>query len=202
MKWLIIFFIISIGLGAQEKEIDGLIKRELKMTFPSIYFKHNSTDYATMPYTVDSCFKYIALNFDANINSLVIWRDSLEKEGLTTKRIKKLKEGLHKYIHAGKIDIHSMGKEQKISQRTINMTTDSTKIKYLLSLNSVFDFSKTRPLNITPSDSHGLWILGTCWKHIITEPFRHPGYFTNKRKREQCRMERRHEQVQEKQNKL
>jgi len=143
-KLTIFLLLISIGLPAQDSEIDRLIQGELKMTFPSVYFKHNSTDYAVMPYTVDSCFKYIALHFEDYTNSLVIWRDSTETEELTNERIAKLKAGLKKYIRSVKIEIHSMGNEQKVSRQTINMTSDSTKIKYLLSLNSVFDISKTR----------------------------------------------------------
>ena len=145
---LTIMFLLGVAsVQAQESEIDRLIRSELKMTFPGIYFKHNSTDYAAMPYTVDSCFKFIALQFDKNINDLVIWRDSLESETLTTKRIQKLKTELKKHIKTGKIEIHSMGREQKIARRTIQMTSDATKINYLLTLNSVFEISKTR---ITP----------------------------------------------------
>lgn len=140
----IIFLFISTIFRGQDTEIDRLISGELKMTFPSIYFKHNSTDYARMPYKVDSCFKYIALNYDKNINSLVIWRDSIEIESLTNRRIKKLNSGLRKYIKSGAIEIHSMGEQQKTSRQTINMTSDGTKIDYLLTLNSVFDISKTR----------------------------------------------------------
>lgn len=112
------------------------------MTFPSIYFKHNSTEYAPMPYSVDSCFKYIA----ANINDIVgytIWRDSLETDALTKSRIKKLKKGLDKFASSGQIEIQSMGKQQKISRHTINKGVDKKQIQYLLSLNSVFDISKT-----------------------------------------------------------
>lgn len=141
---LIIFLFVSIITHGQEAEIDRLIASEFKMTFPSIYFKHNSADYATMPYSVDSCFKYITLNFDKNVNSLVIWRDSTETEALTNKRIAKLKAGLRKYVSDNIIEIHSMGNNQKVSRQTINMTSDKTKIKYLLTLNSVFDISKTR----------------------------------------------------------
>ena len=140
---LLLLLFIPPKLKGQDSETDRLIRSELKMTFPSIYFKHNSTDYAPMPYTVDSCFKYIALHFEDNINSLVIWRDSTETEELTNKRIEILKAGLKKYIRPGKIEIHSMGNKQKISRQTINMTSDSTKIEYLLSLNSVLDISKT-----------------------------------------------------------
>lgn len=141
---LIIFLFVSTITHGQEAEIDRLIASEFKMTFPSIYFKHNSADYAAMPYSADSCFKYITLNFDKNVNSLVIWRDSTETEALTNKRIAKLKAGLRKYVSDNIIEIHSMGNNQKVSRQTINMTSDKTKIKYLLTLNSVFDISKTR----------------------------------------------------------
>jgi hypothetical protein len=141
---LTIFLFVSTITRGQEAEIDRLIASELKMTFPSIYFKHNSADFTTMPYSVDSCFKYIAHNFDKSVNSLVIWRDSTETEALTNKRIAKLKAGLRKYVRDNIIEIHSMGNNQKVSRQTINMTSDKTKIKYLLSLNSVFDISKTR----------------------------------------------------------
>lgn len=141
---------------------------ELKMTFPSIYFKHNSADYAVMPYTVDSCFKYIAHHFDKNINSLVIWRDSAESEALTKTRIKKLNAELKKYISKGKPQIHSMEGLQKISRQTIALTTDSVQINYLLTLNSVFDFSKTRFSKEDPSSklSHLYRPKIWCWSCI------------------------------------
>ncbi|MBK7669049.1 MAG: hypothetical protein IPJ32_17935 [Sphingobacteriaceae bacterium] len=112
------------------------------MTFPSIYFKNNSTDYAKMPYAVDSCFKYIAENLD-DIVSYTIWRDSNETEQLTKNRVKKLKAGLKKYSPGWQIEIQSMGKEQKIARQTINKEVDKKQIQYLLSLNSVLDISKT-----------------------------------------------------------
>lgn len=144
IKLLIIILFIPTRLEAQEHEVDRLIAGELKMTFPSIYFKHNSTDYADMPYKVDSCFKHIALNYDKNLNSLVIWRDSLETEELTSRRIKKLNSEIKKYIKGGAIEIYSMKERQKVSRRTISMTSNEAKIDYLLTLNSVFDISKTR----------------------------------------------------------
>lgn len=112
------------------------------MTFPSIYFKNNSTEYAPMPYSADSCFKYIAANLD-DIVSYTIWRDSLETDALTKKRIKKLKAGLGKFTPANQIEIQSMGKEQKISRITIDKAVNKKQVQYLLSLNSVFDISKT-----------------------------------------------------------
>lgn len=146
---LTLFFFVSAITRGQEAEIDRRIANELKMTFPGIYFKHNSVDFATMPYSVDSCFKYVALNFDKSVNSLVIWRDSSETEALTNKRIVRLKTGLRKYMRDNTIVIQSMGNNQKVSRQTIGLTSDKTRIEYLLSLNSVFDISKTR---IPPSE--------------------------------------------------
>lgn len=143
IKLTIILLCITIGLKGQDTEIDLLIENELKMTFPSIHFKHNSTNYAPMPYKTDSCFKYIALNYNKDINSLVIWRDSSETEELTRQRIQILQTGLKKYIKIGSVAIHSMGQEQKVSRQTISKTSDKSKIDYLLALNSVFDISKT-----------------------------------------------------------
>ena len=167
VKLTIILFFISVRLQGQESEIDRLIQSELKMTFPSIHFKHKSTDYASMPYSVDSSFKYIALHFDDNINSLVIWRDTDEKEDLTTKRIKKIKKALKKYLQTKEFEIYSMSNEQKVSRHTMNMTSDSSKIKYLLTLNSVFDISKTR-LPFKSKDSHIIHpniFCKSCWKN-------------------------------------
>lgn len=144
IKLLLIILFIPARLDAQEHEIDRLITGELKMTFPSIYFKHNSTEYADMPYRVDSCFKHIAFNYDKDLNSLVIWRDSMETEELTNRRIKKLNSELRKYIKGTVVEIYSMKQKQKISRRTINMTSNEAKIDYLLTLNSVCDMSKTR----------------------------------------------------------
>jgi REP element-mobilizing transposase RayT len=120
-----------------------------------------------MPYSVDSSFKYIALHFDDNINSLVIWRDTDEKEDLTTKRIKKIKKALKKYLQTKEFEIYSMSNEQKVSRHTMNMTSDSSKIKYLLTLNSVFDISKTR-LPFKSKDSHIIHpniFCKSCWKN-------------------------------------
>jgi hypothetical protein len=176
IKFLIFYVVISISLYGQNANIKTRINNgELKMSFPSIYFKHNSTNYATMPYTVDSCFKYIATNLK-DINSRPIWRDSSEAEQLTNERIKKLKADLNKYLGSKKIKIQSMQKEQKIPQRTIYSGTDSTQIQYLLSLNSVFDISRTKTL-IKP---HKAWHL-PCWMNLQLD----------KSGRERCKMERR-----------
>lgn len=136
--------VLPTALHAQVSEIDRLMQSELKMTFPSIYFKHNSTEYAKMPYTADSCFRHIALHFKEDNTQLVIWRDSAEADELTNARIKILKAGLKKYMLKRDIKIESMGSEQKVSRQTMKLTTDSTKINYLLSLNSVMDVTKTQ----------------------------------------------------------
>lgn len=139
---LILCLFAVIRSFGQNTEINRLVKSELEMTFPSIYFKHNSTDYAAMPYSVDSCFKYIAENFN-DIVSYTIWRDSLETDALTKKRIKKLKAGLNEFTPASQVEIQNMGKQQKISRHTIDKGVDKKQVQYLLSLNSVFDVSKT-----------------------------------------------------------
>jgi hypothetical protein len=167
-KLIFLFLVVSTWLFAQNKETDRLIKGELKMTFPSIYFKHKSTDYATMPYAVDSCYKYIALHIK-DINDYVIWRDSLETDQLTKKRIKKLKTGLNQYTPSLNIYIESMGKEQKISRATINLTNDNQQIQYLLSLNSVFDISKTHLLTEKKwwqrrTHYEGRYLCFGCWR--------------------------------------
>lgn len=154
-------------LFSQNNDLNRLPDKELQMTFPSIYFKHNSTDYAEMPYKVDSCFKYIALHFDQNINSLVIWRDSLETESLTKARIKKLSAPLKKHLRKNNFEIISMEDQQKISRYTLQESVEQTTNAYLLSLNSCFDFSKTKvPLKTT--NSHiirpKIWCKD-CWKN-------------------------------------
>ncbi len=143
IKLTVLLFCVSTRLQAQEPEVDRLIQNEFKMTFPSIYFKHQSSEYATMPYTADSCFKHLAMHFKDEVSSLVMWRDSAETEELTLKRIGKIKRALAKYVDA-EPDIHSMGAQQKISRETMRKTSDKLNKEYLLSLNSVLDLSKTR----------------------------------------------------------
>lgn len=140
IKFIIAFLFTAAGLRAQDSEIDRLIAGELKMTFPSIYFRHNSADYAAMPYVVDSCFRYIAANIK-KLNSYAIWRDSTEKERMTYFRIKKLRADLKPYLSSGQIRFQSMGPAQKISRRTIEKSTDEMQTQYLLSLNCVLDVS-------------------------------------------------------------
>lgn len=136
----IFLLLFSTTLHAQNAEVDKLMEGELKMTYPSIYFVHNSTDYAAMPYPVDSCFKYIAGHIKY-LNSIVIWKDSSETEFLTESRIKKLKLDLNKYTAYGNVDIVSMKNEQKISQRTIRKAANEQQKQHLLSFNSVLDVS-------------------------------------------------------------
>lgn len=170
---------------AQTSQIERLIDSELKMTFPSIYFKHHSTDYAAMPYPVDSCLKHIAANIK-NINSYAIWRDSSETEALSGQRIKKLKTDLKKYRLKSEIKILSMDTLQKVSRLTLNMSNNKAQRDYLLSLNSVLDISKVRFTPAAfPNKSHILrpriW-CGDCWKN---------GFHLNKSGREIRKMARR-----------
>ncbi len=186
IKLLLLPF-ISLSFHAQTSEITIRLEvGELNMTFPSIYFKHNSTEYANMPYSVDSCFKHIAMHIK-DVTGKPIWRDSLEAEKLSIERIKKIRTDLSKYT-SKKLAIQSMKTEQKISRRTINSALDSAQVNYLLSLNSVFDIAKTRSPKIIQG-SHGLWIFGTCFKCIIGDIFRH-GSWLGKSGREHCRIDR------------
>ena len=164
-KIALALLVVTTCIRSQDKEIQTRLNNgELKMNFPSIYFKNNSTDYAAMPYSADSCFNYIAKNIK-DINDLVIWRDSLETEKLTRRRIKKLKSALSKHKETCSVYIESMEEEQKISRHTIEMGTDSTQIKYLLSLNSVFDISKTRfPPEKKDKKKNRRRLVWTGWK--------------------------------------
>ncbi|HXD93044.1 MAG TPA: hypothetical protein VNX01_07505 [Bacteroidia bacterium] len=176
-KLFLILFIIATRFFAQDTEIDGLIKGELKMTYPRVYFKNNVTDYAAMPYSTDSCFKYIAANLKA-VRSFVIWRDSSETEQLTTKRIKKLKADLHKYTPSAKIYIESMKAAQKISQFTIKKSNSFEQTQYLLSLNSVFDVYTTgvlaeKDLGKKSHVYHPRFWCFNCWRaHRFTKDYK------------------------------
>jgi hypothetical protein len=166
-KIVLVLLVVTTCLNAQDKEIQSKLKSgELKMNFPSVYFKNNSTDYAVMPYSVDSCFNYIAKNTQY-INDLVMWRDSLESEKLSKQRIKKIKKALHKYKEIRGIPIESMRKEQKLSRHTIEMSADKTQMEYLLSLNSVFEISATRFEKQAKYNNHimrpRIWCWG-CWR--------------------------------------
>ena len=139
-KLILLFLFVSLPIFGQDTEPEKDLAGEFKMTFPSIYFKHNSEEYAKMPYTVDSCLKYIAENIK-DLNSYPIWRDSIEKEQLTHMRMKKLRSDLSKYTHSGKVNFQSMGPAQKISRQTIKKSINDQQAQYLLSLNSVLDVS-------------------------------------------------------------
>ena len=147
---IIILLFFSETIRGQDSEINRLLEGEFKMTFPSIYFKHNSSNYAEMPYSVDSCFKYIATNIK-NINNYPVWRDSSEKENLTYIRIQKLKSDLNKYVPSKQIHFQSMGTAQKITRQTIEKSADDKQKQYLLSLNSVLDVSGAIKNKIIPS---------------------------------------------------
>ncbi len=139
-KLIIVLLFLSTTISGQGADVDSRLESgELQMTFPSIYFKHNSTDYAAMPYSVDSCFKFIATKIK-ELNSYPVWRDINEKERLTVLRIKKLKAELDKFVPENKIHFLSMGSAQKISRQTIQKA-DAEQAQYLLSLNSVLDMS-------------------------------------------------------------
>lgn len=166
-KLLLMLILITNGLKSQESDVDTRLKNgELTMTFPSIYFKHNSTDYALMPYTVDSCFKFIATNIKV-LNSYFIWRDSSETELLTNKRIKKLHDDLNKYTSTRKISFKTAGNKQKISRQTINKDLNGEKKQYLLSLNSVLDVSGAiHPKKKWTRRTHyeGRYLCFGCWR--------------------------------------
>lgn len=185
-RLIMLLLLSSVSSYAQHSDINRRMEGELQMTFPSIYFKHQSTNYAPMPYTADSCFKYIALHIK-DIHDLVIWRDSLESEKLSNERIKKLKAGLNTYLPGRKFLILSMGKEQKISRHTLQQTNDEKQLNYLLSLNSVFDIAKIRfPKEKTLSaKSHILRPKIWCWRCWKS------GFHMDKSSREWRKMERR-----------
>lgn len=161
----LIFLLLTTTLHAQNPEVEKLLEGELKMTYPSIYFVHNSTEYAEMGYTVDSCFKYIAGHIKY-LNSIVIWRDSSETEQLTGARIKKLKLDINKYVASRNVDIESMEGLQKISQRTINKATTDKQRQYLLSFNSVLDVSGAirKRKKIRRSHVEGRIFCMECWQ--------------------------------------
>lgn len=185
-RFLILLFVGGLTLRGQNSDLTRLMQEELSMTFPSIYFKNNSTEYAAMPYVVDSCFRYIANNVK-DIVSYVIWRDSLETEKLTHARIKKLKTDLKRYAPKNKVKIASMGSAQKISRHTINRANKEQQ-QYLLTLNSVFDISKTFLPPDKINSSHILHPKIWCWKCWKN------GFHLDKRSREYRKMARRNQQ--------
>lgn len=146
LRWIlfILFFSMFGDIGAQSSELNTRLSNgELKMRFPGIYFEHNSTEYAKMPYRLDSCFMYIAKHVE-DIKNYVIWRDSAEPEGLTQKRLRKIKAELKPYVSTGSIHIESMKAQQKISRYTMRQAESRAQFQYLLTLNSVFEVSVSR----------------------------------------------------------
>ncbi|MHB8260730.1 MAG: hypothetical protein ACYDEC_10700 [Bacteroidia bacterium] len=88
------------------------------MKFPVIYFKFNSTEYADMPYTADSCLKYYikhTYRYGSTGSSfdIRIYRDEDETEQLTARRITKLKHDINQIKEGFKISIKSWGAWQK-----------------------------------------------------------------------------------------
>lgn len=162
--FIAVCFLSGSWIFGQNGEVERLISNELKMTFPSIYFKNNSVEYIdNLPYTLDSCYKFIAGNCDRTNNSLVIWRDSAESEELTRRRIKKVKAALKQYGILGRIEVYSMGAEQKISRNTINLASGQTQRDYLISLNSVFEISKS--MKLSPKKKAKRHLVWTGWRH-------------------------------------
>jgi hypothetical protein len=161
-RLLFLFIYFYSHFRAQNQEIGTRLNNgELKMNFPGIYFKHNSAEYAQMPYSVDSCFIYIAKHFE-DLKSYVLWRDSLETEHLTSKRIHKLQQSMKTYTAIGSVHIQSMGKAQKLSRRTLNLAANSKQSQFLLSLNSVFEVSGTLP----PASSKRKKFCWFCFFHL------------------------------------
>jgi hypothetical protein len=163
-----LFFLTFFFAGFCFSQISEMTQNgnSLKMIYPSIYFKHRSTEYAAMPYTVDSCYEYIAAHID-DINDFVIWRDTLESEKLSRKRIRIIKSALNEFKGVGGIFISSMEDNQKISRATIESSNDSGKIEYLMTLNSVFEISQTTKAENNKVKSHLFyprpWCID-CWR--------------------------------------
>ncbi len=163
---IIILAIAVVGAAksyAQSSDLDHRMENELQMNFPGIYFKHNSTDYAKMPYTVDSALKWIAKNFDDNINSLVMWHDSAESDFLINRRMQKIKFALRQYTKSTAYEIYVMGHEQKIARHTIQQANNDERKEYLLSLNSVFEVSKSKITSTVKYTGHILKPSIFCW---------------------------------------
>lgn len=163
---LVCFVLFFFGISFSQISENARVDNTLKMTFPSIYFKHRSVDYASMPYSADSCYRYIAAHID-DINDFVIWRDTLESEKLSRKRIRKIKSALNEFKGVGGIFIVSMEDKQKISRLTIDNTKDSMQVKYLMNLNSVFEISQTSKAENNKFKSHLFyprpWCID-CWR--------------------------------------
>ena len=165
---VIILFLLTKSLHAQNPEVENLMQGDLKLIYPSIYFKHNSEEYAPMPYSADSCIKYIASHLKY-LNCIVIWRDSSETEFITNARIKKVLHDISKYTALGNVDIKSMKDAQKISQRTIKKASNDKELQYLLSFNSVLDVSGAirHRKKLRRTHSEGRYFCLECWKRGV-----------------------------------
>ena len=95
-----ILFLILISVTSLRGQSDQ------QMTFPNIYFKLNTADYAKMPYTVDSCLKFLVNNIKAKGEpNLAMFRDTVETDLLCKRRIKRFKYDLNKYMAADNLKI-------------------------------------------------------------------------------------------------
>lgn len=138
------FAVCSIQLEAQSAAVGKRVDAgELQMDFPGIYFRHNSTEYAPMPYRVDSCLRYLIQHYD-DIRSFVMWRDSSESEKLSADRISKIEADLQALKFHKTFRTRSMGNAQKVSYYTIRQCNSVAEADRLLSLNSVFEIAKSR----------------------------------------------------------
>lgn len=127
----------------------GQDKSKFHMEFPNIYFKNQTTEYAEMPYSIESCFKFIK-TYIKEIKGYAMSRDSSETDALSKQRIIKIKKDLNKFIPSEKINI-MLGFGDRISQKIIDKGVGYKEIQFLLSLNSVFEPS---PI-IDPSTTSG-----------------------------------------------
>jgi hypothetical protein len=111
------------------------------MTYPNIYFKLNSTEYAKMPYSVDSVFKCIVTGIkNKGTLSLSIWRDSVETEQLSKKRIIKFKHDLNKYIDSDKIIIQLCPYSWQSTAEVLKKGQNPAMYKeYILTLSSMIE---------------------------------------------------------------
>jgi hypothetical protein len=170
----IFLFILSTSLNLYSQPPE--ISDELKMTFPSIYFKNNSVEYAEMPYTTDSCFKYIT-GHKKEVGYMVVWHDPGEPDVIAIERLDKVKNEIAKYHPEGKIHFVIMSEESKLSKETIEKARTPEEKKYLLALNSVIDYSPSRINKNQGTYYNHIWYPRpwclACWKH---------GFHTRQRK--------------------
>lgn len=162
---LILFLFSEFQVNAQTADIPG----EQKMTFPSVYFRSNSVEYAEMPYTADSCYKYIAGHKKNEIGYLIVWHDPSEPDVIASQRLDKVKAEIAKYHPAGKIRIVFMNEGNKISKETLEKARTTDEKKYLLMLNTSIDYSPTRTNKNQGTYYNHIWYPRpwclACWRH-------------------------------------